>query len=214
MSYSPGSVSAIDTPQVEEHLLLYARIKGVPEDRLSKVSGDKMLQMDLKPFHTTKVTILQRHPALHKAIFAKNCSFVFNLFRATYQNTAVLAAWYVPINATGIISYAGVARVVVIYYSCCRGCTAAICTGCYAAVYCCTPAARNVEYTRYTIHKGEGLPGFSSLFVFFADYGAAFVDRPRSPARSLLRTRLCHTACCCFERFLTCRGAGVGGCLA
>lgn len=59
MPYSPGSVTAIGTPQVEEHLLLYARIKGVPENRLSKVSGDKMQQMDLKPFQTTKVTILQ-----------------------------------------------------------------------------------------------------------------------------------------------------------
>lgn len=40
--------------QVEEHLLLYARIKGVREDLLSKVAGDKMEQMDLCPFKRIK----------------------------------------------------------------------------------------------------------------------------------------------------------------
>lgn len=41
--------------QVEEHLLLYARIKGVEEGRLASVAGDKMVEMDLLPFRTTKV---------------------------------------------------------------------------------------------------------------------------------------------------------------
>lgn len=41
--------------QVEEHLVLYARIKGVPEELLLNVAGEKMEQMDLRPFKATKV---------------------------------------------------------------------------------------------------------------------------------------------------------------
>lgn len=43
-------------PQVQEHLLLYARIKGVSEDLLAGVVGEKMKQMDLEPFRNTKVS--------------------------------------------------------------------------------------------------------------------------------------------------------------
>lgn len=41
---------------MQEHLLLYARIKGVSEDLLAGVAGDKMKQMDLEPFRNTKVS--------------------------------------------------------------------------------------------------------------------------------------------------------------
>ncbi|CAB1096317.1 ABC [Ectocarpus sp. CCAP 1310/34] len=40
--------------EVEEHLLLYARIKGVNENRIGHVAGEKMQQMDLTPFRETK----------------------------------------------------------------------------------------------------------------------------------------------------------------
>lgn len=41
--------------QVEEHLLLYARIKGVKETRLRNVADEKMKEMDLIPFRSVKV---------------------------------------------------------------------------------------------------------------------------------------------------------------
>lgn len=44
-----------DIVQVEEHLLLYARIKGVKETRLRDVADDKMKEMDLIPFRSVKV---------------------------------------------------------------------------------------------------------------------------------------------------------------
>lgn len=46
--------------QVEEHLLLYARIKGVDEERLARVADEKMKQMDLVPFRCVQV-LERRH---------------------------------------------------------------------------------------------------------------------------------------------------------
>lgn len=36
-------------------MLLYARIKGVDEERLTRVANEKMKQMDLAPFRTIQV---------------------------------------------------------------------------------------------------------------------------------------------------------------
>ncbi|CAM9183085.1 unnamed protein product [Sphacelaria rigidula] len=54
IGYCPQEEALLDLLTVEEHLLLYARIKGVREELLAKVAGDKMDEMDLRPFQKTK----------------------------------------------------------------------------------------------------------------------------------------------------------------
>lgn len=54
----PVCLSPRNILQVEEHLLLYARIKGVNETRLRGVADEKMQQMDLTPFCSVKVSII------------------------------------------------------------------------------------------------------------------------------------------------------------
>ncbi|CAM9424100.1 unnamed protein product, partial [Ectocarpus fasciculatus] len=54
IGYCPQDDALLDLLTVEEHLLLYARIKGVSEKRLGHVAGEKMQQMDLISFRKTK----------------------------------------------------------------------------------------------------------------------------------------------------------------
>ncbi|CBJ29591.1 conserved unknown protein [Ectocarpus siliculosus] len=54
IGYCPQDDALLDLLTVEEHLLLYARIKGVNENRIGHVAGEKMQQMDLTSFRETK----------------------------------------------------------------------------------------------------------------------------------------------------------------
>lgn len=51
IGYCPQFDALLELMTVREHLVLYARIKGVPSHLLEKVVEDKLVQMDLVDFH-------------------------------------------------------------------------------------------------------------------------------------------------------------------
>lgn len=77
--------------KVEEHLSLYARIKGVSEDRLKRVVEGKMLEMDLTTFRKTKVKTFNHFiNTLNSSNIVYTLNFSNIVYTLKYSNILVL----------------------------------------------------------------------------------------------------------------------------